>query len=62
MFHSGTDIDKRLNWPLGRAEALARRGKLPHVVLPDGLIQFEWPAIEAMLRHVQAVKVGRPMC
>ena len=32
----GEDIDRRLNWPLGRAERLARRGGLPHVVLPDG--------------------------
>jgi len=30
------DLDERLNWPLGRAERLARRGKLPHLVLPDG--------------------------
>ena len=53
MFQSGTDIDKRLGWPLGRAESLARRGKLPHVVLPDGLIRFEWTDIEALLLHVK---------
>jgi hypothetical protein len=49
----GESIDRRLNWQLGRSERLARRGKLPHVVLPDGAIRFEWPAIERMLRHVQ---------
>jgi hypothetical protein len=25
----GEEIDRRLNWPLRRAEKLARRGKLP---------------------------------
>jgi hypothetical protein len=49
----GEEIDRRLNWPLGRAEKLARRGKLPHVVLPDQAIRFEWSAIEKLLRHVQ---------
>ena len=46
------EIDKRLNWPLGRAERLARRRKLPHVRLPDGAVRFEWPAIESMLERV----------
>ncbi len=36
----GEDIDRRLNWPLGRAERLARKQKLPHYVLPDGSIRF----------------------
>jgi hypothetical protein len=46
------DIDTRLSWPLGRAERLARRGQLPHIVLPDGSIRFEWPQIEALIRRV----------
>ena len=34
------EIDARLNWPAGTAARLARRGKLPHYVLPDGAIRF----------------------
>ena len=56
MFFYPEDIDKRLNWPLGRAERLARRRQLPHVLLPDGSIRFEWEPVEAMLQHVS---VGR---
>ncbi len=48
------DIDRRLNWPLGRAERLARRRRLPHVRLPDGSIRFEWDPIERLLDYVPA--------
>lgn len=48
----GEDIDRRLNWPLGRAERLARRGKLPHVILPDGQVRFEWPVVAALLVRI----------
>jgi hypothetical protein len=58
MFLYAEDIDRRLNWPLGTARRLARRGKLPHVVLPDGSIRFEWPAIEGLLRRVPAETAG----
>lgn len=44
-------VDKRLLWPLGRAERLARRGRLPHYILPDGSIRFRWSEIEAMLQQ-----------
>ncbi len=50
----GEQIDKRLNWSLGRAEKLARRGNLPHVVLPDGAIRFEWDSIEPLVRRVDS--------
>jgi hypothetical protein len=46
----GEEIDKRLNWPLGKAQRLARRRKLPHVVLPDGSIRFEWSAVSALMQ------------
>jgi hypothetical protein len=46
------DIDDRLNWPPGRALRLARRRRLPHVVLPDGSIRFEWEIIESLLIRV----------
>lgn len=48
------DVDQRLNWPLGRAERLARRCDLPHFVLPDGSIRFRWEDIEKLLQHVLA--------
>lgn len=48
------DVDRRLNWPLGNTERLARRKRLPHVVLPDGSIRFDWSEIEPLLRHVDA--------
>lgn len=54
MFLYGTAIDKRLDWPLGRSERLARRGRLPHIVLPDGSIRFEWAEIERLLKRVPA--------
>lgn len=48
------DVDRRLSWPAGRSLRLARRGKLPHIILPDGEIRFEWESIEAMLQRVPA--------
>jgi hypothetical protein len=53
------EIDKRLNWPPGRAERLARRKKLPHVRLPDGAIRFRWEDIEPLLVCVAAEGGGR---
>jgi hypothetical protein len=34
------EVDQQFRWPIGRAERLARRGKLPHVRAPDGSIRF----------------------
>ena len=50
----GEEIDKKLNWPLGRAERLARRGRLPHVVLPDGAIRLRWSDIEPLIVRVDS--------
>ena len=47
------ELDKRLRWPLGRATRLARRGKLPHVLLPDNTIRFEWETIEPLIVRIQ---------
>ncbi len=52
------DIDRRLNWPPGRAERLARQRKLPHVRLPDGAIRFRWEEIEPLLLSVAAERSG----
>lgn len=46
------DIDRRLAWPIGRAERLARRGQLPHVRLPDGAIRFHWREIARLIDRV----------
>lgn len=48
------DVDLQLNWPLGTAKRLARRKRLPHVVLPDGSIRFEPADVEAMLVRIPA--------
>lgn len=52
------DIDRGLNWPLGKATRLARRGKLPHVVLPDKSLRFEWARITALLKRVPEIADG----
>ena len=48
----GEEVDQKLGWPIGRADKLARKGKLPHVLLPDESIRFQWDAISALIRHV----------
>lgn len=48
----GEEVDRRLNWSLGRAERLARKQKLPHYVLPDGSIRFSWEEVEPLIRPV----------
>ncbi len=45
------EVDRLLRWPAGRAHRLARRGKLPHVLLPDGAIRFRLPEILALLEN-----------
>jgi hypothetical protein len=48
------DIDRRLNWPPGRTSRLARSGKLPHYVLPDGSIRLHWSEIELLVQFIAA--------
>ena len=43
------EIDQRLNWPLGRAERLAKQRRLPYVLLPDGSLRFDWEEIEPLV-------------
>ena len=47
-------IDRLLNWPLGTAARLARRGKLPHYRLPDGSFRFNRAEVEALVIHIDA--------
>jgi hypothetical protein len=51
-------IDRNLNWPLGTTSRLARRGRLPHYVLPDGSIRLRWQEIEALVRRVPSRNYG----
>lgn len=46
------EIDQRLNWPLGKAEKLARQRRLPYVLLPDGSLRFDWDEIERLILRV----------
>ncbi|MBN2292340.1 MAG: hypothetical protein JXM70_07945 [Pirellulales bacterium] len=46
------EIDKRFNWPLGRSARLARQRRLPHVLLPDGSIRFDWNEIEPFVVRI----------
>jgi len=47
-----TDVDQRLNWPLGKAEKLARQRRLPYVLLPDGSLRFTWEEIQPLIVYV----------
>ncbi len=46
-----SEIDQRLGWPPGKAERLAKRGKLPHLILPDGSIRFQWQEIRRLVKR-----------
>jgi hypothetical protein len=46
------EIDQRLNWPLGRADRLARQRRLPYILLPDGSKRFDWAEIERLILRV----------
>lgn len=54
LLFDGIDVDKALGWSLGKADRLAKRGKLPHIKLPDGSIRFDWREIEPLLVRVPA--------
>lgn len=43
------ELDTRLRYPGGRCAKLAREGKIPHIVLPDGAIRFDSEQIAAWL-------------
>jgi hypothetical protein len=45
-------IDRRLVWPPGTAARLARRGKLPHYVLPNGDLRLRWDEVIGLVRRV----------
>lgn len=55
MDHNSLDIDGLFRWPAGTSERLAKRGKLPHYVLPNGEIRFDRAEVEALVRRVPVV-------
>lgn len=57
MLLSADEIDRRLTWPSGRAAELAEARRLPHLILPDGTIRFEWKDVEALLTWVEPGEV-----
>jgi hypothetical protein len=42
------EVDLLLRYPSGRSQRLARQGKIPHVLLPDGEIRFRQSDIERL--------------
>ena len=55
MFIFGDEVDRKMVWKPGRAERLARQRRLPHVLLPDGSIRFDWNELEPLIVRVPAV-------
>jgi hypothetical protein len=44
------EVDLLFRYPTGRSRRLARQGKLPHIILPDGEIRFVREVIAELLR------------
>jgi hypothetical protein len=44
------EVDGLLRYPRGRSQRLAKKNKLPHIVLPDGEIRFPEEEINKLLR------------
>jgi len=61
MDDNATDIDGLFRWPAGTAERLAKRGKLPHYVLPNGDIRFDRAEVEALVKRVPVVPAAAGM-
>jgi hypothetical protein len=49
MLLKPVEVDRLLRYPHGRSAKLARAGKFPHIVLPDGEIRFVGKIIERLL-------------
>lgn len=57
----GFDVDIALRWPNRRAEKLAKKGLIPHLILPDGSIRFRQSDIEAIVRQAERLaQCGHP--
>lgn len=48
-----SDVDLYLSWPIGRAEKLAKAGKIPHLKIEaTGDIRFDPDEVQKLLRLV----------
>lgn len=45
-------MDKVLRYPGGRSARMARKGLIPHLILPDGEIRFDPDVIEKWLAEL----------
>lgn len=54
------EVDRLFRWPPGRANRLARRGKLPCLVMPDGAFRFNQDELQALVRHVSPTPPDAP--
>jgi len=52
------EVDTIFCYPNGRSARLARQGKLPHVVLPDGSLRFDAQALQKLIEEL-TVKNGK---
>lgn len=52
------EIDRYLNWPLGTTTRLARKGKLPHYILPDGAIRLKLDEVKALVSRIRTSPSG----
>lgn len=55
---TGYEVDERLRWVKGRAERMARAGKLPHLLLPDGSIRFNEVDVQQFVQRVEPSNGG----
>jgi hypothetical protein len=50
------ELDAVLRFPRGKSAKLARAGKIPHLVLPNGEVRFDTVEVERFLREGAAVE------
>ena len=48
------EVDEQLKLRRGKAARLARRGKLPAIILPDGTIRFDSQELDTFLKAKSA--------
>ena len=52
------EVDRLFRWPPGRAKKLAKLGKIPSIVLPDGEIRFDEAEIESLQQPAKALELA----
>jgi len=46
-----SEVDLLFRYPAGRSLKLAKAGRIPHIILPDGEVRFDEAEIESLLQH-----------